>query len=413
MAKQKKEIHAVVLFDGTGNDRADNPPSNILETYRGLVQDKNQIVIYKDGIGNDYNWPSWLQWISRITGVGGQWIMLKAYDELLKEIKQSIDQTLKESDDPNNTEIKITLDLSGFSRGAALARAFINSYLGDKLTKDLAKSYPKTLIEIDKGSVSLYDTVGAFGIPFNIPFIENFIKNQEIDPGYDLTVKEGWHVRHAVSLDEMREPFTPTLVDSHENVHEVWYSGDHSEVGGNKGSIPLTDMLRFAEENGLRFNESFRTKHQLDSDTPRGLNRLRTPDNSDYPNSQIEVRDVYVRENGRRSKDLPTISESTLERMRIYDKYRPPNVMALDKFNVERHDRRIVTMTAEGLRDYIKSPTQVDLLKQNTKPLTFSPALEATGQNTKPFDINIESVDQTPAEKRKKASPLKTLPGIG
>lgn len=413
MAKQKKEIHAVVLFDGTGNDREDNPPSNILETYRGLVQDQNQIAIYKDGIGNDYNWPSWLQWISRMTGVGGQWIMLKAYDQLLKEIKQSIDQTLNESDDPNNTEIKITLDLVGFSRGAALARAFINTYLGDKLTKDLAKSYPKTLLEIDKGSVSLYDTVGAFGIPFNIPFVEYFIKNQEIDPGYDLRVREGWHVRHAVSLDEMREPYTPTLVDSHDNVQEVWYSGDHSEVGGNRGSIPLTDMLRFAEENGLRFDESFRTKHRLDSDTPRGLGRLRRPDNSDYPKSQIEARDVYVRENGRRSKDLPTISESTLERMRIYESYRPPNVMALDKFNVEKHDKSIVTMTAKGLRDYIKSTTQVDLLKQNAKPLTFSSAHKATPQNTKPADFTNASIDQAPTQTRKKASPFKKQPGIG
>jgi hypothetical protein len=69
-------------------------------------------------------------------------------------------------------------------------------------------------------------------------------------------------VRHAVALDERRALFKMTgWGDGHLDVKEVWFAGDHSDVGGGHedGNSPLADaslrwMLGEATQNGLRLN---------------------------------------------------------------------------------------------------------------------------------------------------------------
>ncbi|MGB6364492.1 MAG: DUF2235 domain-containing protein [Thermoanaerobaculia bacterium] len=142
-----------------------------------------------------------------------------------------------------NTEI----DVVGFSRGAALALAFVN-----KITRQGIR-HPDTDEVLEANPtirfLGLWDVVAAFGIPINfgIPF-------QRINLGYRLGLpKNVQHCFHAISLDERRQTFRVTRVP---RGYEVWFRGVHSDVGGGNENIPLNDialqwMLRKAIAVGL------------------------------------------------------------------------------------------------------------------------------------------------------------------
>lgn len=82
--------------------------------------------------------------------------------------------------------------------------------------------------EVRIAFIGVWDTVKAYGYlkPKGLPFVRN---NEIADV-----------VRHAVSLDERRSPFQVTgwsdRVVREKNIRqdilEVWFSGDHSDVGG-------------------------------------------------------------------------------------------------------------------------------------------------------------------------------------
>lgn len=107
-----------------------------------------------------------------------------------------------------------TIDVIGFSRGAALALAFTN------------RVYPR-VIDPRTGKppvirfVGVWDVVGSFGIPINLgPFLF-----QEYNLGYSLklppTVE---HSFHAMALDERRQTFRVTRL---KGACEVWFRGAH------------------------------------------------------------------------------------------------------------------------------------------------------------------------------------------
>ena len=121
--------------------------------------------------------------------------------------------------------------VTGFSRGAALARRFasiINKLVDDK----------KIIIE------GVFDTVAAIGIP-NM--------NKKDRPSTDVVFEYGHTLPgnvlkalHLVSLDDKRKAFQPTLMNQDERVTEVWFPGAHSDVGGGYNFDGLSDnALRF------------------------------------------------------------------------------------------------------------------------------------------------------------------------
>ena len=138
--------------------------------------------------------------------------------------------------------------VTGFSRGAALARRFasiINDLVGDKL-----------IIE------GVFDTVASIGIP-NI--------NKEDRPSTEVVFEYGHTLPsnvlkalHLVSLDDKRKVFQPTLMNQDGRVTEVWFPGAHSDVGGGYNLDGLSDnALRFfldwfedQTELGLKFKSS-------------------------------------------------------------------------------------------------------------------------------------------------------------
>lgn len=139
--------------------------------------------------------------------------------------------------------------VTGFSRGAALARRFastINSWVHDR----------QIIIE------GVFDTVASIGLP-NM--------NKKDRPSTEVVFEHGHTLSsnvlkalHLLSLDDKRKAFQPTLMNQDGRVTEIWFPGAHSDVGGGYNFDGLSDnALRFfldwfedQPELGLRFKSS-------------------------------------------------------------------------------------------------------------------------------------------------------------
>jgi hypothetical protein len=122
----------------------------------------------------------------------------------------------------NNREAgDTTVDIVGFSRGAALAISFAN---------EIASKIPDQPIRF----IGVFDVVGQFGAP-----------GKHLNAGHVLTLPSNVQTcRHAMALDESRELFTLTrLCDKNGNhgdpLVELWFRGVHSDVGGGNGNLGL------------------------------------------------------------------------------------------------------------------------------------------------------------------------------
>ena len=107
----------------------------------------------------------------------------------------------------------------------------------------------------------VWDTVGALGIP--VPFWGTLGEREFLFHDTEPS-KIIMHARHAVSIDENREDFKPTLW-SHKpelDLRQVWFAGVHSDVGGGYNEFGLSHcasqwMLKEATSFGLKFESHF------------------------------------------------------------------------------------------------------------------------------------------------------------
>lgn len=134
--------------------------------------------------------------------------------------------------------------VSGFSRGAAIARMFASQ---------LAKNEKLPGIEIE--FLGVFDTVAAFGLP-NLEFDERPVSDVIFEDNFISPIIN--NALHLVSLDENRLAFRPTLMNEDPRVEEIWFPGVHSDVGGgyyNRGlsDVALEYWLEKAGEHGLFF----------------------------------------------------------------------------------------------------------------------------------------------------------------
>ena len=142
------------------------------------------------------------------------------------------------------------IDIIGFSRGAALALDLANKVhrfgIKDLATGQVVVKEPKIRF------LGLWDTVGSFGLTLG-PF-------QKINLGHHLGVPlSATHCFHALAIDERRSNFAPTRLSP--RAYEVWFRGNHSDVGGGNGNAGLNNislrwMLRKALALGLPVTES-------------------------------------------------------------------------------------------------------------------------------------------------------------
>jgi uncharacterized protein (DUF2235 family) len=112
--------------------------------------------------------------------------------------------------------------------------------------------------------IGVWDTVGALGIPQDFPgwhtMSEHLHAWERLWGFHDTQLSaQVTNAIHALSIDEQREAFTPTLwtqdpeAPAGQNLRQVWFAGVHSEVGGGTDDNALSDiaLLWMAEQAAL------------------------------------------------------------------------------------------------------------------------------------------------------------------
>jgi hypothetical protein len=293
-------VNICIFFDGTGNNRFVDAPlkrwSNPARLWQAtqLINDPDtsNYPIYVSGVGTEFNGTAtgWMDkndiifedaYLGGATGAGGNRRIdagrgavndslqnalsvsctkleakMKPYAENGKS--KNIDQ-LTAALTANRLKTVINLSIFGFSRGAALARAFANDIVGDfKTGADGVQRYDGAPVRVT--FLGLFDTVASFGIPslnVDVPFFE---KNLVVPDVVERCV-------HFVAAHELRFSFPVDLIRKkgklNANWTEVTYPGVHSDVGGgyapvdqkvtnNYARIPMRDMMGEAIKCGVR-----------------------------------------------------------------------------------------------------------------------------------------------------------------
>jgi hypothetical protein len=297
----RDEVHIAIFFDGTGNnkdaDAKEKKWSNIARLFEAAYRasQENRLgkiyPIYISGVGTKFNGDA-INWLDRAdiwvednvtgagVGAGGDRRMEHGADLLndhLRNVmiagaknlggivaKYAAQNSSKSFRDLNGVLSKhrliksINISIFGFSRGAALARAFSNRLIKKctKTTEGLVyEGYPFRL-----AFMGLFDTVASFGLPSeNVqpPFIE---RDLVISPMVERCI-------HYVAAHELRFSFPVDLIRKNGRISGNWtekvFPGVHSDVGGgyapteqgvddNFARIPLREMLREAVLSGVR-----------------------------------------------------------------------------------------------------------------------------------------------------------------
>ena len=234
---------ALYAFDGTWNSATLNDDieqenetnvANFSEAYTGPKW-------YVSGPGTRFGDVGHV--IGGVFGVGGPERIKEAYKQLCQNWAQ---------DDHS-------IDIIGFSRGAALALDFANKIEDDGIRRPDSKVVAEERPHIR--FLGLWDVVGSFGVAINVGLLEF----QEINFGHKLFIPDNVeYCFHAMAMDERRQTFRITRVL---NGYEVWFRGVHSDVGGGNGNVGLSTitlrwMLRKAITAGLPIQETAIAAHE-------------------------------------------------------------------------------------------------------------------------------------------------------
>ncbi|MGQ9426598.1 DUF2235 domain-containing protein [Gilvimarinus sp. F26214L] len=255
-----------IFADGTWNSPEQGGATNVLQMARAVmphVDGVEQIAFYDWGVGTDRKQLS--------GGIRGEGI-----DKNIQDCYRFIVHNYNAGDQ---------LYFFGFSRGAYTVRSLAGFIRNAGLLKRenadkipaayklyrkrpassgpnsaQARQFRKRYAVADLTHVEfvgVWDTVGALGIP--VPFWgtlgERDFLFHDCEPSKIVR-----HARHALSIDEDREDFTPTLWTPKEglDLKQVWFAGVHSDVGGGYQDGQLSHcagrwILKEADACGLTF----------------------------------------------------------------------------------------------------------------------------------------------------------------
>jgi uncharacterized protein (DUF2235 family) len=230
----------IILIDGTWNDESglnlDGLITNIAKLNKIFISDeKQQIVRYHRGIGNDNDNNFLKKLTGGITAAGFMKIVDKAYARFVQDWQ-------------NGDEIYIF----GFSRGAAMARLLAKKINENGIPESVSVTIkPKAnkenkvveqaiinpsfvprnpIFPVKIEFLGVWDTVSSFGF-FRVLRRALTGSNRDIFTGRTIAnnIKKAVHL---VAIDETRNPFTPSLMNHEDRVHEVWFPGVHADLGG-------------------------------------------------------------------------------------------------------------------------------------------------------------------------------------
>lgn len=192
--------HHIFLFDGTQNGLDDKHPTNIRLMY-DLLDVDGQKVHYFEGPGNDER-NIFTHLLGSAFGTGSDLIVESAIEEFKKDF-QTGDK----------------LSSGGFSRGGGNDRKF---------SKEIAQLGHETEI------MCVFDTVFSM-LPFGTLQQHTLFGDLHVSG----MVK---NARHAVALDEDRQAFAPNLMNKRPGVVEMWFPGNHADIGGGYADRGLADI---------------------------------------------------------------------------------------------------------------------------------------------------------------------------
>jgi len=227
---------ALYAFDGTWNEDEieDDSDTNVIR-FAELYAAEQEKIEYVSGVGTRLKAVGRL--LGGVFGLGGRTRIAEMMDSL-----------------ENNWDQDQTIDIIGYSRGAALAVHFAN----EVCEKGIVPQGSSDRVFPEIRFLGLWDIVGSFGIPFNIAERINF---QDINLGWNIDTigSKVKHCFHAMALDERRESFGLTRLDpdkQRNNIKEVWFRGVHGDIGGSAGNphrsnIALNWMLEQAANVGV------------------------------------------------------------------------------------------------------------------------------------------------------------------
>jgi hypothetical protein len=213
--------------------------------------------------------------------------------------------------------------------------------------------------------LGVWDTVASFGKP-NLNDSEHPISDVVFENG--TIAKNILEAHHLVAVDETRLAFRPTLMNATDRVHEVWFSGVHSDVGGGYQQDGLSDvalsyMLDKAKAHGIQFmeagkidyagiNAAAKTKIELEDVAlrPDPLGPLHEHQRDEKVASiTLKAREIRVMINDRPSDMSPILHHAVVERIKGDPKYRPEKLRGV-KHRVLQAD---VSVTEHnGLEDH-------------------------------------------------------------
>jgi hypothetical protein len=214
---------ALYAFDGTWNrpDKNagdDNTETNVIKFFRHMETWHPGSAEYQDGVGTRLGVIG--SALGGLLGAGGR--------KRVRAMLKCLEKRWAAGDE--------TIDVIGFSRGAALALHFCNEV--SDLRWNNAQGIPVTpKIRF----LGLWDTVPAFGIPG--VWLDLF---KDFDPGWRLTLAPNVETcAHALALDERRQAFDIHRLDIDHvdaRVTEVWFAGVHGDIGGSKNNPGRNDI---------------------------------------------------------------------------------------------------------------------------------------------------------------------------
>lgn len=249
---------ALYAFDGTGNEdhKDDSLDTNVRKFFEAHLN-INSTDCYLRGVGTDNNRLDMI--LGGMTGAGGH--------ERVDEAMERLAGIFRAGDE--------TIDIIGFSRGAAPALDFANAIYNE--------GAPAIRF------LGLWDTVASFGWPGN-----------GINIGFELTLPRNVEIcRHAMSLDERRFMFPLTRVTQDKfsradlkDVEEVWFRGYHSDVGGGNENDGLSNIALYwmycqAEAAGLVFEPADVHAARISQDRSASP---KTPGMDRFPNGKRTIR---------------------------------------------------------------------------------------------------------------------------
>jgi hypothetical protein len=293
--KPERILRIGVFFDGTGQnnrndtykeDNGDKSRSNIVRLFEAYPEKMGESAkIYVSGVGTlDGAWqtPAVIdrgEDESKASGAFGLYDDNGAFQKwqtLLKELERI--NTALQLNGQYEYITHIAFDVFGFSRGAALARHFVNAlkmglpdYIKTRNSKDLSPVVPNLLgtiqgetynrqsgYQVDKQRatsvrfVGLFDTVGSFYMPGNKD-------NGEFQ--LHLNPKDVGRAFHICAHHEYRINFPLTSLKTKgklpPNFYEEVFPGAHTDVGGGYPFVEQYDKTNLPERYGIPTNNTY------------------------------------------------------------------------------------------------------------------------------------------------------------